>query len=153
MRKDRSLTQDELAEKAGITKSAISRYESGKRQPTIDTLGKIATAFDVNILEILDEDFLSVGPEDKQSATMAVKRFESIDWRHVHSAKDGLILLGDEVMAEDLYTLHTYVDRLNHRGLLMLIENAKAIAAVPEFQAGPQGEYIGSTTGRGVDNG
>lgn len=154
LRKDRNLTQDELAEKAGITKSAISRYESGKRQPTIDTLGRLANAFGVNILDILDENSANATPEDKQAATLATKMFETADWRHVHSAKDGILLLGDEVMGEDLYALHTYADKLNHKGLLLLIEYAKALATIPGLMEGPEGEYIGSAAyGGHIDNG
>lgn len=42
------LTQTEFCNRTGITKSALSNYLNGDRQPRQDQLDKIATAFDVN---------------------------------------------------------------------------------------------------------
>lgn len=36
------LTQDELAERSGLTRSAIARIESGKSTPTVTTLQLLA---------------------------------------------------------------------------------------------------------------
>lgn len=40
-----NLTQGELAQRTGTTKSAISRLESGQHAPNVATLEKIASAF------------------------------------------------------------------------------------------------------------
>jgi DNA-binding XRE family transcriptional regulator len=45
------LTQIELAEKAGLPQSHISRLESGKHSPSRVTLEKIAAALDVPVSE------------------------------------------------------------------------------------------------------
>lgn len=49
LRKARSLTQDELAERLCITKQALSHYERGTRYPKKETLEAIADFFDVGI--------------------------------------------------------------------------------------------------------
>ena len=49
-RRARSLSQAELAELCGTTQSAIARLESGGRPPRIDTLLRIATALDCNLV-------------------------------------------------------------------------------------------------------
>ncbi len=51
-REHRGLTQQELADKAGISKPYLSQIESGKRQGTVETLTAIARALDVP-LEVL----------------------------------------------------------------------------------------------------
>lgn len=43
-RKKHNLTQRQLAEKAGVPQSTIGRIESGKTEPSINMLEKIASA-------------------------------------------------------------------------------------------------------------
>lgn len=53
-RKLKGLTQAEVAERAGISRTNISRFESGKYNPTLDMLVKLATAMDLDISVTLD---------------------------------------------------------------------------------------------------
>jgi transcriptional regulator with XRE-family HTH domain len=54
-RKERGLSQADLAELVGTTQSAIARLESGGRPPRIDTLLRIANALDADLhIELLD---------------------------------------------------------------------------------------------------
>ncbi len=48
-RRERNLTQKELAEIIGTKQSAISRLESGKLNPSIGFLQKVANALNVKI--------------------------------------------------------------------------------------------------------
>jgi DNA-binding XRE family transcriptional regulator len=48
-RKYRGLTQKELAEIIGVQQAAIAQFESGKRDPSVKQLKKIATALDVEM--------------------------------------------------------------------------------------------------------
>lgn len=48
----KGLTQEELAEKVGISTRTIGLYESGKRLPTVDVAKKIAIIFEKGIEEI-----------------------------------------------------------------------------------------------------
>lgn len=49
LRKKLSLTQDELAERLGITRASLSHYETGRREPDYDTLLKFADYFRVSL--------------------------------------------------------------------------------------------------------
>jgi len=56
-RKDRGLSQADLAKLVGTTQSAIARLESGGRPPRIDTLLRIANALDADLhIELLDRE-------------------------------------------------------------------------------------------------
>ncbi|HLM93077.1 MAG TPA: helix-turn-helix transcriptional regulator [Gaiellaceae bacterium] len=56
-RKERALSQADLAELVGTTQSAIARLESGGRPPRIDTLLRIANALDADLhIELLDRE-------------------------------------------------------------------------------------------------
>ncbi len=48
-RNKKGLTQKELAEKSGTKQSAIARLESGKYNPSLSFLNKIAKALDIKI--------------------------------------------------------------------------------------------------------
>ena len=48
-RKASRLTQQELASMLGVTKSAVGNYESGYRDPDIETLTKMASIFGVSL--------------------------------------------------------------------------------------------------------
>lgn len=49
LRKDKGISQAELADRAGVSRQAISFYEKGKRHPKIETWQKIANALDTSI--------------------------------------------------------------------------------------------------------
>lgn len=49
LRKKKGLTQDELAEKLHTSRSRVSMYEQGKRQPDFEMQEAIADFFNVNI--------------------------------------------------------------------------------------------------------
>jgi len=53
LRKLKGLTQAEVAERAGISRTNISRFESGEYNPTLEMLVKLAIAMDLDILVTL----------------------------------------------------------------------------------------------------
>lgn len=50
----KNLTQKELATMIGAAEITIRQYETGKRQPRIEQLKKMATVLDVNVSEFLN---------------------------------------------------------------------------------------------------
>jgi len=53
MRSRAGLSQQALAKRAGITQDAMSRYEAGKREPTLAVLVALAEALKVGIDELI----------------------------------------------------------------------------------------------------
>jgi transcriptional regulator with XRE-family HTH domain len=51
----RALTQQELAERAGISSNALNRIELNKAEPHMSTLRKLARALDVDPTELLGD--------------------------------------------------------------------------------------------------
>ena len=56
IRKNKKLTQNEVAAALGISRQAYSNYESGKRQPDNTTLSEIADFFGVTVDYLLGRD-------------------------------------------------------------------------------------------------
>jgi ribosome-binding protein aMBF1 (putative translation factor) len=55
MREQRGWTQTRLAEAAGMTQSALARFEAGGTVPTLALLERIAQAFDAQLVVRFDE--------------------------------------------------------------------------------------------------
>lgn len=67
LRKERKLTQTELASRIGIQQSDLSRMEKGEYRVSLDTLFKILAVFDVSISEFFDDvNKESLTPRDVQ---------------------------------------------------------------------------------------
>jgi len=56
LRKERDLTQRELASRAGVSSNAISLIERNQISPSVATLQNLATALNVNMCYFFDED-------------------------------------------------------------------------------------------------
>ena len=65
LRKQKSLTQEELADALFVSRTAISKWESGRGYPNIDSLKAIAKFFGITIDELLSGDeLLTIAEED-----------------------------------------------------------------------------------------
>ncbi len=65
LRKQKGLTQEELAEKLYVSRTAISKWESGRGYPNIESLKGIAKFFSVTVDELLSTDeVLTLAEED-----------------------------------------------------------------------------------------
>ena len=58
LRKSKGLTQEELAEKLYVSRTAVSKWESGRGYPNIDSLKEISMFFSVSIDELLSSEKL-----------------------------------------------------------------------------------------------
>ena len=62
LRKQRGLTQEELAAALFVSRTAISKWESGRGYPSIDSLRAISRFFSVSIDNLLSTDeVLAIG--------------------------------------------------------------------------------------------
>lgn len=67
LRKQQNLTQEELAEKLYVSRAAVSKWESGRGYPSIDSLRSISLLFSVSIDDLLSgEELITVAEADNQ---------------------------------------------------------------------------------------
>ena len=68
LRKNKGLTQEELAEALYVSRTAISKWESGRGYPSIDSLKDISKFFSVSIDDLLSgEKLLSLAEKENKS--------------------------------------------------------------------------------------
>lgn len=66
LRSEKHLTQKDLAEKLNVSAQAVSRWENDEVEPSLETLGQLATIFSVSIDELFGKE-----PAPKQEPTPA----------------------------------------------------------------------------------
>ena len=93
-RKNKSLTQAELAEKIGVTARSVQNYELGARYPKRDILARICKVLGVRIETLVgSDDFLGiVEAEDGEAGVASAQRLLSCA---------GALFAGGELSEED----------------------------------------------------
>ena len=95
-RKEKGLTQEELAQKINVTEKAISRWETGRGTPDISLLVPLAEELDISVSELLK------GKEDKKE-DKNIK--EIVNYIDVSKTKKNKLIIP---IATILYTI-TYI--------------------------------------------
>ena len=73
LRKSRGLTQEELAEALFVSRTAISKWESGRGYPNLDSLKEISKYFSITIDELLSGDkLISIAEKENQSNIQSI---------------------------------------------------------------------------------
>ena len=130
LRKNHNLSQEELAEKIGVSRQTLSKYETGESLPDIEKSKLLADAFGVSIDDLISydknkEDNLGLGvpPKgkhifgmvkvgDKGQIVIPAKARKIFDI----NTGDNLIVLGDEGQGLAI---------IKEKGLLSLLNNAR----------------------------
>lgn len=71
LRKIRGLTQEELAEALFVSRTAISKWESGLSVPDADMLSKLADVLEINVSELLGSEIKEETNKNEVSEQLA----------------------------------------------------------------------------------
>ncbi len=130
LRKMNNLSQEELAEKIGVTRQTLSKYETGESLPDIEKCRQLADVFSVSIDDLISYETkdevnmgLGVPPKGKHIFGMVTVGDKGqivipAKARKIFDIKpgDNLIVLGDEGQGLAL---------IKEKGLLGLLSRAK----------------------------
>lgn len=79
LRRQKGLTQEEAAQQLFVSRAAVSKWESGRGYPNIDSLKAIAVLYDVSIDELLSgREMLTIAEEDKKHSSQMRDRLFGI---------------------------------------------------------------------------
>ena len=91
LRKQKGLTQEQLAESLFVSRTAVSKWETGRGTPSMESLKQIANLFHITLDQLLSTEEVVVIAENENKDNM--KRFASyIDGIINLSALLGLLL-------------------------------------------------------------
>lgn len=72
LRKRKGLTQEELAQELYVSRTAVSKWESGRGLPGIESLKAIASFFSVSIDDLLSgEELLTIAAEEQKQTAIS----------------------------------------------------------------------------------
>lgn len=108
LRTSRKLSQQELADQLGISKSSVNMYERGEREPGLDTLEAIADFFNV------DMDYLTGKTDNPQ--------------KYVITGEESDILTDNEHKLIDIYR------NLNQEGQEKLLDTASDMSELSRYK-------------------
>ena len=75
LRQKKGMTQEELAAALFVSRTAVSKWESGRGYPNIESLKQIARVFSVTVDDLLSSDeLISIAEEDKSRVKSHYKR-------------------------------------------------------------------------------
>lgn len=88
LRKKSGMTQEELAEKIGVSKATISNYENDITRPSCSKLSKIADAFNVKVKDLLTGSVSGTGLNE-------MKPYENGFPEHTFKSPNGELTLSE----------------------------------------------------------
>ena len=93
LREQKGLSQEKLAELTQLSKSAISMYENGNREPKFETLETLADFFNVDMNTLLDKnpDTALTPRDERQIAADLEKMLADLDNQNAMAAMGGTV--------------------------------------------------------------
>jgi transcriptional regulator with XRE-family HTH domain len=92
LRRQHSLTQQQMADNIGIHITQVKRYEAGETQPSLDILKKIAVSFNVSVDWLVFEECEREPQGELKLKFEAVAQMDEEERRVVALLLDGMIL-------------------------------------------------------------
>ena len=74
VRRERGLTQDQLAEQVGVSRSAVAQWETGRTGQVTGNLSRIAAALEVNVEYLMYGHAKHMAAEVRQGDELALLR-------------------------------------------------------------------------------
>ena len=122
LRKEHGLTQEELAEKLGVTNRTVSRWETGSNIPDIDILIYLSEFYQVDLKELLDGEKKEI--EHKTEDTQIVRQVVEYEEKKEEYSMRGVFLtvvLGVFSIVSLLYTTFRFFKDVIGGGEIVLI--------------------------------
>lgn len=135
VRRQRGLTQEELAKMAGLSTMSIRRYEKGERIITDEIIVKIATALDIEwqklkgwVLYGFEGDYNGEGVEKWGPPDEAPEYY-----RNSEADIDAIEVYGTRTLKR----INTALKKLNQDGQQKAVERVEELTEIPRYQKEP----------------
>ena len=119
LRNEKEMTQQELAEKLGVTDSAISKWENGRGAPDISYLIPLSNELNITILELLN------GEKGKDDGNALIKLIEETNrkkriWKYLFTGISNIVLLIMSIILMFGYIIPIIYENSNTKGLELI---------------------------------
>lgn len=144
LRHAQGLTQPEFAERIGVSRNSLSRYENGSSPISTDIIDRICQAFQVSYREIVEEEKMINPLEEyqlsskidlfKERAASILARLYHFQDKHAiafDDEKNPWVLLGDDlsmIIQDKIYSIQSVEELERYQGYLDGIERMLDLA-------------------------
>lgn len=142
-RQKAGLSQEELAGIVKTTKSTISKYENGLRQPRIEQLQAIAAALGVSVGSLLGyEEEQVIIPGRLKIVSVNDPELENIQYR-IEAEDEETFNLGCKIMEDAGVHIPAHtpagrisaaLEKLNDKGQSVAVERVEELTKIPDYQ-------------------
>lgn len=136
-RKAEGLTQKELGEKIGMSDAQIRNYESGRANPKIDTLKRIAVGLGVP----LDNLYSDIAPAEANPSAMTAIINKAVTSRYREDGENLLMWIpkyegdtdGGRVFS-DLLRCRSILGKLTPEARKIFLQRGEELASIPKYR-------------------
>ena len=109
LRKQKSITQNDLADRLDVQRTMISAYEDGRSEPKLSTLQKLSEIFEVGLEELMEHDIETKGRRAMQKRGITILTIATNE-----ADKENITLVGQKASAGYLngYADPEYMEQL-----------------------------------------
>lgn len=146
LRKENGFTQKELAEKLSVTDKAVSKWETGKCYPDIETIEKISKIFNISINEILKGK--KILPEKTQEeADKTIIQVMKNSKKEKHKGQIVALVLAVITLISGLFAVYQAIKSPNNEHISLQLYSKNRSSVFNEISAAIYKEfYISSDT-------
>ena len=121
LRKERGLTQEQLAEKLGVTNRTVSRWETGTNVPDLDVLIDISEFYQIDVKELLNGERKTAGikMEDTQ-IIQQVDGYRAIKEADLMRRVFSIVVAGVVAVGSLFYTTFRLFQNATSSGIVLL---------------------------------
>lgn len=92
IRKQKKISQENLAEKLGVSRQSVSKWECGEAYPTMDNIIKLCTLFNCKINNLVHDDLTDIDSLDEE-IKMSVVKFKSEQQRKMKGLSKAIYII------------------------------------------------------------
>lgn len=113
LRKEKGLTQEQLAEQFGVSRRSVSRWETGNNLPDLDILVEMSDYFKVNLRELLEGERNGVKMDrDLEETVLKVADYSNEEKRKLTKRMHWLFIAG--FVAAVIYMVLLFTDNADN---------------------------------------
>lgn len=130
-RKNKKLTQKQLADKLQVSSITIQNYENNRREPSLEMLNKLAAILGCTVSDFLEERILTLRPDLTFSGSGKLKDEESIFQDALYDYISFCYGSGDELTEDEILSLAKEITKYINL-LIKKIKNEKELQEITD---------------------
>lgn len=121
LRKEHGLTQEQLAEKLGVTNRTVSRWETGSNLPDLDILIELSEFYQIDIKELLNgERKMEEAEMEDTKLILQVAEYSTMKEAHLMSKIFSVVVAGVAAIGVLFYTMLKFFNDVTGSGIVLL---------------------------------